>query len=74
MTSITSVAETFFEAREPGNGWAVWSAYCTPDASFFAQAEPLLDVTTPRRYHQLDGVPARTTFTSCSSRRTKSCI
>ena len=50
MTSITGVAETFFEACEAGKGWEACSAYCTPDASFSAQAEPLLDVTTLAQY------------------------
>jgi len=50
MTSITSVAETFFEACEAGKGWEACSAYCTPNASFSAQAEPLLDVTTLAQY------------------------
>ena len=50
MTSITSVAETFFEACEAGKGWEACSAYCTPDASFSAQAEPLLDVSTLAQY------------------------
>ncbi len=50
MTSITSVAETFFEACEAGKGWEVCRAYCTPDATFSAQAEPLLAVTTLAQY------------------------
>ena len=50
MTSITSVAEAFFEACEAGRGWNVCSAYCTPDATFRAQAEPLLEVKTLQQY------------------------
>jgi len=50
MTTITSIAENFFEACETGKGWAVCSAYCTPDATFSAQAEPLLDVKTLAQY------------------------
>jgi hypothetical protein len=46
MASITSVAEAFFAACETGKGWNACSAYCTPNATFCAQAEPLLDVTT----------------------------
>jgi predicted ester cyclase len=50
MTSITSVAEAFFAACETGKGWQACSAYCTPDATFSAQAEPLLEVKTLAQY------------------------
>lgn len=50
MTSITSVAEAFFDACEAGKGWEACSAYCTADAAFSAQAEPLLEVTTLAQY------------------------
>jgi len=50
MASITRVAEAFFEACETGKGWAGCKAYCTPDATFTAQAEPLLDVKTLEGY------------------------
>ena len=50
MSSITSVAEVFFAACEAGKGWDVCSAYCTPNATFAAQAEPLADVTTLAQY------------------------
>jgi hypothetical protein len=43
--SITSVAQAFFEACEKGKGWEGCSAYCTPDATFSAQSEPLLEKT-----------------------------
>jgi steroid delta-isomerase-like uncharacterized protein len=49
-TSITDVAEAFFDACETGKGWKVCSAYCTPNATFSAQAEPLLDVKTLAQY------------------------
>ena len=49
-TSITAVAEAFFNACETGKGWEVCSAYCVPDATFSAQAEPLLDVKTLAQY------------------------
>ena len=49
-TSITTVAEAFFDACETGKGWSVCSAYCTPDATFAAQAEPLLEVKTLAQY------------------------
>jgi len=49
-TSITSVAQAFFDACETGKGWAVCGAYCAPDATFSAQAEPLLGLTTLAEY------------------------
>jgi predicted ester cyclase len=48
--TIASTAQAFFEACETGQGWAGCSAYCTPNASFSAQAEPLLEVTTLAGY------------------------
>jgi predicted ester cyclase len=48
--SITAVAEAFFEACETGRGWQVCRAYCTPNATFAAQAEPLMDVKTLAQY------------------------
>ena len=50
MASITSVAEAFFAACETGKGWEGCRAYCAPDATFSAQAEPLLDVKTVEQY------------------------
>jgi predicted ester cyclase len=50
MSTITSVAQAFFEACEAGKGWEVCSAYCTPGATFSAQAEPLLDLKTLQAY------------------------
>jgi predicted ester cyclase len=50
MGSITSVAEAFFTACETGKGWAACSPYCTPDATFSAQAEPLHEVKTLAQY------------------------
>ena len=50
MASMTSVAEEFFAACETGKGWEVCSAYCTPDATFSAQAEPLMSVKTLAEY------------------------
>jgi predicted ester cyclase len=49
-TSIRDVAEDFFDACETGKGWKVCSAYCTPNATFSAQSEPLLDVKTLAQY------------------------
>ena len=48
--SITAVAEEFFDACETGKGWEICSAFCTPDATFSAQAEPLLEVKTLAQY------------------------
>ncbi len=48
--SITSVAEAFFDACETGKGWANCGEYCTPNATFSSQAEPLLDVRTLAEY------------------------
>ena len=48
--SISETARAFFDACETGKGWAACSAYCQPDASFTAQAEPLADVKTLQQY------------------------
>ncbi len=50
MPSMADAAKAFFTACEEGKGWEVCSAYCTPDASFTAQSEPLADVTTLQQY------------------------
>ena len=50
MSNITAVAKQFFEACETGKGWDVCSAYCMPNATFSAQAEPLVDVNTIAQY------------------------
>jgi predicted ester cyclase len=50
MPSITETAYAFFAACETGKGWAGCQAYCTPDASFAAQAEPLADFRTLQAY------------------------
>jgi predicted ester cyclase len=50
MASITTIAKDFFAACEAGKGWEVCKAYCTPDATFAAQAEPLAGVTTLAQY------------------------
>jgi predicted ester cyclase len=48
--SIAAVAEAFFDACETGKGWDGCSRYCTPTATFSAQAEPLVDVKTLAQY------------------------
>jgi len=50
MASITGVAEAFFEACETGKGWEGCRVYCTPNATFSAQAEPLSDIKTLEQY------------------------
>jgi predicted ester cyclase len=50
MTSITAVAEAFFAACEEGKGWEVCREFCTPTATFAAQAEPLLEIKTLAQY------------------------
>jgi predicted ester cyclase len=47
---ITETAEKFFVACETGKGWDGCKAYCTRDATFAAQAEPLSDVKTLQQY------------------------
>ncbi len=48
--AILATAQAFFDACETGQGWTVCQAYCTPDATFSAQSEPLLDITTLAGY------------------------
>ena len=50
MSTMTEVATKFFELCEAGKGWDACQAYCKPDASFSAQAEPLAEVTTLQGY------------------------
>ncbi|MGH7067865.1 MAG: ester cyclase [Acetobacteraceae bacterium] len=50
MPSITTTAREFFAACEAGKGWEACRAFCTPDASFAAQAEPLAGITTLAQY------------------------
>ncbi len=50
MSSITEVAAMFFEACEAGRGWEGCKEYCKPDATFSAQAEPLMDVKSLQQY------------------------
>ena len=50
MSAMTDIAAKFFEACETGKGWDGCKAYCTPDATFSAQAEPLIGVKTLEDY------------------------
>jgi predicted ester cyclase len=47
---VVEVARAFFDACETGKGWEGCQQFCTPDASFSAQAEPLDDVQTLEQY------------------------
>jgi predicted ester cyclase len=50
MADITDVAAAFFAACETGKGWDGSKAYCTPDATFTSQAEPLAEVRSLAQY------------------------
>jgi predicted ester cyclase len=50
MANISEIAEKFFVACEAGKGWEGCKAYCVPEATFSAQAEPLADVNTLEAY------------------------
>lgn len=50
MVAITVIAKQFFAVCETGKGWAACREYCSPDASFSAQAEPLTGVRTLQDY------------------------
>ena len=48
--SITDTARAFFDALDTGQGWEACSAFCLPDATFAAQAEPLAEIQTLAEY------------------------
>src|SRR3954447_15161815 len=48
--AITETARAFFDACETGKGWEACAASCQPDASFSAQAEPLVNMHTLEEY------------------------
>lgn len=50
MSAMNDVATKFFEACEAGKGWDACAPYCTANASFSAQSEPLADVKTLADY------------------------
>ena len=50
MADITEVAAAFFAACEAGKGWESCKAYCTSDATFSSQAEPLANVHSLAQY------------------------
>jgi predicted ester cyclase len=50
MVPVLEVARAFFDACDTGQGWEACQQYCTSDATFSAQAEPLADVHTLQQY------------------------
>jgi predicted ester cyclase len=50
MPSITAIANDFFAACETGKGWEACKVYCSPNATFAAQAEPLAGIKTFAEY------------------------
>jgi predicted ester cyclase len=46
MSSLTETAQAFFAACETGQGWETCHAWCTPDAGFSAQSEPIMELRT----------------------------
>jgi predicted ester cyclase len=50
MSNITPIAEAFFKACETGAGWDTCQQYCTPAATFSAQAEALTGISTLAQY------------------------
>jgi len=48
--SMTETARALFDAVDTGQGWEACSAYCRPDATFAAQAEPLAEIHTLAEY------------------------
>eukprot|EP01094_Clydonella_sp_ATCC50884_P008355 TRINITY_DN1776_c1_g1_i5.p2 TRINITY_DN1776_c1_g1~~TRINITY_DN1776_c1_g1_i5.p2 ORF type:complete len:162 (-),score=49.98 TRINITY_DN1776_c1_g1_i5:135-557(-) len=50
MAEHKATVREFFDACERGDGWEVCKKYCTSDASFSAQCEPLVDVKTVEAY------------------------
>jgi ketosteroid isomerase-like protein len=50
MSNFTATAQSFFDACETGKAWAGCQQYCTPDATFSSQADPLVNITTLSAY------------------------
>lgn len=50
MASINEIAKSFFDACETGKGWEGCKAYCTTNATFASQAEPLASMKTLAEY------------------------
>ncbi len=50
MSNITATAKSFFDACETGKAWAGCQQYCTPNATFSSQADPLVNINTLSAY------------------------
>lgn len=50
MTDIANIAAAFFDDIETGKGWSGIAHYCTPEATFSAQSEPIAEFTTIEQY------------------------
>jgi predicted ester cyclase len=50
MSNITATAQSFFDACETGKAWTGCQQYCTPDATFSSQADPLVNINTLSAY------------------------
>ena len=48
--SISNTAMAFFDACETGRGWDGCKQFCTADASFAAQSEPVAEIKTLSGY------------------------
>lgn len=52
MADRRAVAAAFLDQCESGQGWGACRPFCTPDAGFAAQAEPVADLTSLAHYAQ----------------------
>src|SRR5215510_5297022 len=50
MASIQDIAQEFFVACEAGRGWSGCTEFCKPNATFSAQAEPIMGIETLEQY------------------------
>ena len=50
MPAITEIARRFFDTCESGRGWEACRVYCTRDATFSAQSEPLAEIGLLQAY------------------------
>jgi predicted ester cyclase len=50
MSSIRETAEKFFDACETGKGWGACKEFCSPEATFSAQAEALAEIDSLEAY------------------------
>lgn len=52
MADLRAIAADFLEQCETGQGWAACQPFCTPDAGFVAQAEPIAHLESLAGYAQ----------------------